>query len=143
MKKLHKLTALITVLLLVTALLLGGCSKDEAPQNTVPVTSDTAETDFGAGATAFTLEVTNLEGTTKSFTVHTDETVVGKALLSNGLIDGEDGPYGLYVKSVMGIPLDYDTDGKYWAFYVDGEYGMTGVDQTEITAGSVYAFRAE
>ena len=143
MKKLHKLTALITVLLLVTALLLGGCSKDEAPQNTVPVTFDTAETDFGEGATAFTLEVTNLEGTTKSFTVHTDETVVGKALLSNGLIDGEDGPYGLYVKSVMGIPLDYDTDGKYWAFYVDGEYGMTGVDQTEITAGSVYAFRAE
>lgn len=143
MKKLHKLTALITVLLLVTALLLGGCSEGKTPQDAAPVTFDTAETDFGEGATAFTFEVTNLEGTTKSFTVHTDETVVGKALLSNGLIDGEDGPYGLYVKSVMGIPLDYDTDGKYWAFYVDGEYGMTGVDQTELTAGSVYAFRAE
>ena len=44
-----------------------------------------------------------------------------------GLIAGEDSDYGLYVKTVNGVTVDYDTDGKYWAFYVDGEYAATDV----------------
>jgi hypothetical protein len=68
---------------------------------------------------------------------------VGEALLDEKLIAGEEGPYGLYVKTVNGITLDYDKDGYYWSFYIDGEYGLTGVDQTEITNGAAYAFKAE
>ena len=68
---------------------------------------------------------------------------VGAALLSLGLIAGEDSEYGLYVKTVNGVTVDYDTDGKYWAFYVDGEYAATGVDSTDITAGATYTFKAE
>ena len=34
-------------------------------------------------------------------------------------------------------------DGKYWAFYVNGEYAVSGVDTTEITEGGLYEFRAE
>ena len=60
-----------------------------------------------------------------------------------GLISGEESQYGLYVKTVNGITLDYDKDGKYWAFYIGGEYAVTGVDTTEITAGSTYTFKAE
>ena len=59
------------------------------------------------------------------------------------LIAGEQGDYGLYVKTVNGITVDFDKDGKYWAFYVGGEYAMSGVDSTEITAGSTYAFKVE
>ena len=51
--------------------------------------------------------------------------------------------YGLYVKTVNGITLDYDTDGMYWAFYINGEYVQTGVDATGVEDGAVYAFRAE
>ena len=142
MKSIRNLTVLLAVMALLVSLL-GGCAKEATPTEADDLTFDTAETDFGTGASAFTFEVTNVEGTTKSFTVHTDETVVGKALLDAGLIAGEDSDYGLYVKTVMGITLDYDTDGKYWAFYVDGAYAMSGVDQTELTAGSTYAFRAE
>lgn len=142
MKSIRNLTVLLAVMVLLVSLL-GGCAKEATPTEAADLTFDTAETDFGTGASAFTFEVTNTEGTTKSFTVHTDETVVGKALLDAGLIAGEDSDYGLYVKTVMGITLDYDTDGKYWAFYVDGAYAATGVDQTELTAGSTYAFRAE
>ena len=44
-----------------------------------------------------------------------------------------------------------DQDGKAvtftvhtdWAFYIDGEYAMTGVDATNITDGAQYAFRME
>ena len=142
MKNIRNLTVLLAVMALLVSLL-GGCAKEATPTEAADLTFDTAETDFGTGATVFTFEVTNVEGETKSFQVHTDETIVGKALINAGLIAGEDSDYGLYVKTVMGISLDYDTDGKYWAFYVDGAYAATGVDQTELTAGSTYAFRAE
>ena len=47
------------------------------------------------------------------------------------------------MKTVNGITLDYDKDGKYWAFYVDGEYATSGVDSTPITDGASYALKAE
>ncbi|MBQ2923597.1 MAG: DUF4430 domain-containing protein, partial [Tyzzerella sp.] len=52
-------------------------------------------------------------------------------------------PYGLYVKTVNGTTLDYDKDGMYWSFYINGDYAMTGVDVTEIKAGEKYSFKAE
>ena len=48
-----------------------------------------------------------------------------------------------YVKTVNGITADYDTDGTYWAFYVNGEYAMTGVDSTPVEDGAVYTFKVE
>ena len=59
------------------------------------------------------------------------------------LIEGEEGPYGLYIKSVLGQVLDYETDGMYWSFYVGGEYAMTGVDLTPVTEGEHYMLKAE
>jgi hypothetical protein len=66
---------------------------------------------------------------------------VGDALLELGLIAGEEGAYGLYVKTVNGITADYDVDGTYWAFYIGDDYGMTGVDMTNIEPGATYAFK--
>jgi len=68
---------------------------------------------------------------------------VGYALIAHELIEGEEGPYGMYIKSVLGQVLDYDTDGMYWSFYVGSEYAMTGVDQTPITEGEHYQLKAE
>ncbi|MBE6531321.1 MAG: DUF4430 domain-containing protein [Ruminococcaceae bacterium] len=95
----------------------------------------------GEGNTEFVFKVTTLAGESKTFTVRTNKTTVGEALLDAGLIEGEDGPYGLYVKKVDGETIDWDTHGKYWAFHVDGEYSMTGVDSTEIEAGKEYSFK--
>ena len=97
----------------------------------------------GSGEKQFTFEVTGIDGNTETFTVKTDKDIVGDALLDEGLIEGEEGQYGLYVLSVNGEHHEYNEDGKYWAFYIDGEYAMTGVDSTQIKEGSVYAFRAE
>ena len=41
------------------------------------------------------------------------------------------------------MTLDYDTDGMYWAFYIDGEYAMTGVDGENIDSAKVYELKAE
>ncbi|MBO5789865.1 MAG: DUF4430 domain-containing protein, partial [Clostridia bacterium] len=68
----------------------------------------------------------------------TDKDTVGSALLEHGLIAGEEGQFGLYVKVVNGMTADYDVDRSDWAFYIDGEYAMTGVDSTEITEGVTY-----
>ncbi len=107
--------------------------------------SDTVDPDApivkGEGDTVFSFTVVDGEGKETAFEIHTDKTIVGEALLAVGLIEGEDGAYGLYVKRVNGILADYDVNQTYWAFYVNGEYGMTGVDQTEITAGDTYMFK--
>ena len=98
---------------------------------------------LGEGETVFDFTVVHQEGEEKQYEIHTDKSTVGEALVELGLIAGDQGDYGLYVKTVDGETLDYDTDGKYWAFYENGEYGMTGVDLTEIKEGVSYAFKAE
>ena len=57
------------------------------------------------------------------------------------MIDGDMGAYGLYVKTVNDITVDFDKDGKYWAFYIDGEYATKGVENTDITPGATYSLR--
>jgi len=91
----------------------------------------------------FSFTVIDPEGKETAFEITTQKTTVGEALMDEGLIAGEPGDYGLYVKTVNGLTLDYDKDGMYWSFYQDGQYALTGVDQTEIREGVTYTFKAE
>lgn len=95
-------------------------------------------TAMGEGATSFYLTVKDVDDTVTKFQINTDATTVGDALLELELIAGDESDYGLYVKEVNGIVADYDADQTYWAFYIDGEYAMTGVDATEIVADTTY-----
>ena len=47
--------------------------------------------------------------------------------------EGSGGDYGLYIETINGITADYNTDGAYWAIYVNGEYGQYGADAQPIT----------
>ena len=98
---------------------------------------------IGEGDKSFVTEVVDADGNTVKFTVQTNEKTVGEALQKLGVIDGEEDDYGLYIKTVNGITADYNKDGVYWAFYVDGEYAMTGADMTDVVDGTVYTFRVE
>lgn len=93
--------------------------------------------EFGSGAKTVVVEVKAGEDLV-TFTIKTDKDTVGAALTEHGLISGEMGDFGLYVKVVNGITADYDVDKSYWAFYIDGEYALTGVDTTKITDGIIY-----
>ena len=93
--------------------------------------------------TTFTVVTTDLDGKETTHKVKTDAVTVGEALLAEGLIDGESSDYGLYITTVNGITLDWEKDGKYWAFYIDGEYAQTGVDATKVESGAVYTFKPE
>ena len=93
--------------------------------------------------TSFTVVTTDLDGKETTHTINTDAATVGEALIEEGLIKGHTTDYGLYVDEVNGIALDWDKDGKYWAFYINGEYAMTGVDATNVEDGAVYTFKPE
>jgi len=95
------------------------------------------DTELGHGTKTVVVEVAAEEHTV-TFTIKTDKNTVGEALFEHGLVDGDESEYGLYVKSVNGITADYDVDKSYWAFYVDGEYALTGIDSTEIEEGVIY-----
>ena len=142
MKRTKKALSLILcmVLFVAMALFTTGCNDKAANKTTAAVITEET-TVLGEGSKVFPFSVVELDGTTTRFEIHTDEETVGAALLKLELIVGEEGPYGLYVKKVNGISADYEKDKVYWAFYVDDDYGMTGVDMTEIEEGKNYSFR--
>ncbi len=123
-------------------------TKDAKHEETEPETgsnlTETKETDLqDDGKVTFTVITVDLEGKETSFTVTTDAETVGEALEAEGILKGHDAEYGLYIDAVNGVELDWDRDGKYWAFYVNGEYAQTGVDKTEVEEGAVYTFKPE
>lgn len=135
---------LCIVLIAAMALFATGCEADNNADNSANVGQTSGDvTVMGEGETVFDFSVVDKDGNETKFEIHTDKTVVGEALLELGLIVGDDGPYGLYVKTVNGITADYDVDQTYWAFYINGEYAMTGVDKTDIVPGDSYAFKVE
>lgn len=151
MKKTNRIRNLLSALLclvMIAAIILTftACNNSPDAVSSAPVSSAETKTEaiaVGEGNTKFTFTVVKADGSEKSYTVKTDSDTVGKALIDANLIAGEDGDYGLYVKTVDGTTLDFNTDGMYWAFYIDGEYASTGVDKTTITDGAVYSFKAE
>lgn len=147
---------LCIVLIAAMALFATGCKDNqpkEEPRNTTAGTTEPTQTETaqgtettqptqkdnvrGTGATTFIFKVK--DGTNEAeFEIHTDKKTVGEALLELELIEGENGPYGLYVNSVTGITADWDTEKAYWSLSINGEYAVTGVDMTDIVPGTTY-----
>lgn len=137
-----KFLSLFLCLIMVFSLVACGGNADETtgPAGFVPVTDGQT---IGEGAVSFPLVIVDKDGNTVHVTVNTDKETVGEALVELGLVEGEESEYGLYVKVVNGITADYDVDATYWAFYINDEYAMTGVDQTPIVDGEVYTLKVE
>ncbi|MBO5129108.1 MAG: DUF4430 domain-containing protein [Oscillospiraceae bacterium] len=91
-----------------------------------------------AGTKSFTVTVVHSDGTEKAFSYSTDEEFLGTVLLAEGLIAGEEGPYGLTVYTVDGEDAIWEESGAYWALFVGEEYGTTGVDTTPVYDGSSF-----
>ena len=94
--------------------------------------------ELGEGDKLFYFDVTFSDGETSSYAIHTDAETVGEALAALDMIEGENGMYN----TVCEQTLDWETDHMYWAFYIDGEYAPTGLDQTPVTADAHYALTA-
>lgn len=132
---------IITSLLLIFTMLfcMVSCGEKKTEEGLWASATYTEDTTLGEGSKTITVEVT-AEEKTVVFTVKTDADTVGAALLEQNLIAGDEGPYGIYIKTVNGMLADFDVDQTYWSFTIAGETAMTGADQTEITDGTVYGF---
>jgi hypothetical protein len=92
------------------------------------------------GAKEVTIEVIDNEEASTVYEVHTDAEFLRQAMEEAGIeFSGtESEAYGLMVETVNGVTADYNTDGAYWAFYVDGEYCNYGVDSQPVEDGQDY-----
>ena len=165
MKLFRKQALCLLLVLLLAAAALTGCTQNkpastEAPKTEAPKTeaqtqaapestaapagTEAAPADagkaeaLGEGAVLFYLDVTDRDNVTASYAVHTDADTVGAALANLDLIHGDNGLYD----TVFGKTLDWNADHMYWAFYIDGEYAMTGLDETPIAPEGHYALTA-
>ena len=135
MKRTNKLLAMM-VLALMLVLGLTACGKKEEAD----LWKDakwTEDASLGEGVNTILVEV-EMEEKSITFTIASDKTILGDILMDHELLEGEMGPYGLYIKSVNGVRADYDKDKAYWGIYKDGEYLMSGVDSTEVSDGDHY-----
>ena len=137
-----KITAMLLALML--ALSLAACT--QAPVETTPTdpteaveTPDLDVTVLGEGETVFAFTVVELDGKETAYEIHTNETTVGAALLALGLLEGEEGPYGLYVTAVNGIVADYNVDQSYWGFFVNEEYCNYGISTQPVEDGDTFS----
>ncbi|MCI8441943.1 MAG: DUF4430 domain-containing protein [Provencibacterium sp.] len=89
-----------------------------------------------AGEKTIYVQVTANEEQEK-FTLQTAEEFLGAALLENGLIEGENGPYGLFITTVNGITAD-EAQNQWWCITRGGEQLSTGADSTPIADGEQY-----
>ena len=126
-----KLSVLLCVVLIAAMALsmaaCGGTKEAAAPQGTV----------------SYTVITVDLEGNETRLEITSDKETVGEELLAQGIIAGDEGEYGLYIKTVNGLTLDWDKDAKYWAFYIGEDYATTGVDMTPAEEGVTYILKPE
>ena len=91
-----------------------------------------------AGAKALTVTVVHGDGSSKDFSYKTDEEYLGPVLMTEGLVVGEMGPYGLMISAVDGEEAVWEVNNAYWALFVGEEYATSGADTTPVYDGSIF-----
>lgn len=92
------------------------------------------------GSKAVTIEVINSEEKSTMYELQTDAQFLQQAMdEAEGLeYVGEEGPYGIQVKSVNGEEAVYETDAAYWGFFVNGEYCNYGISEQPVEDGDAF-----
>ena len=86
-----------------------------------------------------TFQVVHKDGSTQDFEISTTAGTLREALEAEGLIAGEESPYGLYVETVDGETAD-EGNQEWWCLTKGGEMWNYGVDDTQIEDGDAFEF---
>jgi len=92
------------------------------------------------GNKTITISIDHLNGDDKTLTVKTDADYLRGALEQEGLVEGTDGDFGLYITAIDGETAD-ESKQQWWGYTKSGEYVETGVDQTAIEDGDNFEFK--
>ena len=84
-----------------------------------------------------TLKVVHGDGTEKEFPITTTAATLGDALVAEGLVEGEESSYGLFITTVDGETVD-DANQEWWCLTKGGEMWNYGADATELSDGDTY-----
>ena len=140
MKK-NKVYSRISALLLAIALLalpifLTACGSENSDSGAASAASSAA----AEKTVSVTLSVTNAAGEKTDYPVTMAEGSNLVAAMKEAGILKEDGIKDGMVYTIAGELADYNVDQSYWAFYMDGEYMMTGAEDTILQDGATYSF---
>lgn len=89
------------------------------------------------GAKAIDVVVVHGDGSEATFQYQTDAEYLGDVLTENGLVEGTESSYGLFITTVDGETAD-DSLQQWWCITREGETLSTGADQTPIADGEQY-----
>lgn len=92
-----------------------------------------------AGGKNITVTVVHGDGSERVFSYATDAEYLGEVIVAEGLVNGEEGPYGLYFDTVDGEQAVWEVDQAYWSILIGEEYATTGADGIALTDGGEYS----
>ena len=91
------------------------------------------------GGKSITVTVVHGDGSSKVFSYNTDAEYLGEVILAEGLVVGEEGPYGLMISAVDGETASWEENQSYWGLFIGEEYATTGADGIVLTDGGEYS----
>ena len=115
---------LALLLALTQALSLAACGEKPAQQD-------------GGEKLSFSVIVVHQDLTEKIFTYEAPAGKLGDVLEAEGLIASEGADAGMF-HTVDGEKADWNENQSYWAFYIDNEYAMSGIYDTDIVDNGTY-----
>lgn len=90
-----------------------------------------------AAVKEITVKVVHGDGSEKEFPISTEAETLGDALMAEGLVEGEESSYGLFITTVDGETAD-DSNQEWWCLTKGGEMWNYGADSTELSDGDTY-----
>ena len=87
-----------------------------------------------AGEKTVVVEVVHADQTAREFTCRTRQEYLGQLLLDEGLVQGEQGEFGLFITAADGETAQ-DSLHQWWCITRGGERVDTGADTTPIADG--------
>ena len=92
------------------------------------------------GSKLITIEVINKSEESTKYELKTDAEYLRQAMEEADGLDfsGTEGDYGIMIDTVNGERADYNKDGAYWSFLVNGDYSNYGVDDQPVKDGDKF-----
>ena len=125
-KKATKVISLLLAMLLVCSLFTG-CGN----------AGSTGQSAGDGSVKNITVTVVHGDGSSKDFPIAAAGETLREALEQENLVEGEDGQYGLYIKTVDGETVN-DANQEWWCLTKGGEQVNSGVDGVKIADGDKY-----
>lgn len=93
-----------------------------------------------SGSKQITISVVSSAEETTTYALSTNaEYLLGAMQEAEGLtFSGSNGPYGMMITTVNGETADYNVNGAYWGFFVNGDYCNYGISEQPVHDGDAF-----